>query len=1335
MEKYREIDSSESSKQPFDLEASQIQQTKPVKRLFTPLLNKKVPPIPDESEKKPLPIFSSNPLAYIIYSWLFPMLNVGYKRTLTQNDLWYLHGELSIHEAYRLFTSNFDRRIKDSKKIPKLAIPLSIFDSFRIKLILAVSLRIFANLAQCFAPLLIKKLIQYVQEKADDSTLPLNKGAGYAVGVALLASAQTILSNQSLLLSSYVGAQAKTILTKSLLEKSLIADSFTRKKFDGGSIISLLGSDLSRIGQGITEMPVAFATPFPIVVGVILLIINVKVSALAGIASFLLFMCFVGFPMSIYMKLRNQANIYTDKRVSLMREIIQSMKFIKLYAWEDAYQKIIVNLRSKESSFVFKMQYIMATSFSVVLSISNFTSMVVFLTLYGIKGLDSSAPIIFSSLSLINVLTSNIIDLPGSLAAGTDAIISFGRMKRYLESPNEENIELYFDNEIIKDDNIAIKISDAEFQYQVSSKNDEEKKTKDNDDSESVDISEELELVSVLENVNLEIKKGEFVIITGAMGTGKSSLLAAIFGLIQKKSGKVAVNGSSLLCDSPWIENSTVRQNITFGSDYEATKYQKVVQACALSDDLKAFPAGDLTEIGERGVTLSGGQKSRINLARTIYADPDILVFDDVLNAVDANVGEYIMSNLFLDLIKHKTRILTTHQLSVLDKADRIIFLGGDRTIYSGTKDKLMATNKQFESLIHEFGNKTDVGAKDDLKLVKVEGSSKTEVGDARLIQDEERAVNSIPLAIYLKYIKAGQGALGMLSIPLLLLATSLGTFTTFFINVWLTYWLETKFENLSNGQYIAIYVTLTFISSLLIGLQFGILGYIIVESSKNLTISSIKNILHTPMKFLDATPTGRILNRFSKDVNSLDNELGNFLQLFLYLVFSVVGVLILAIVYVPYFAIALPFIILLCFFMANYYQASSREVKRLEAINRSFILNNFNEVLTGLSTIKIFKSQSRFISKNDEYVDKLNEVFFVVIANQRWISTNLGIVACALSFLVSMLTVSRQFNISAAATGLLTSYMLQFNDLLTFSLTIYSELENEMNSVERIMHYAYNLEQEPPYRIEETQPENSWPAEGSIQFEKASFRYRKELPLILKDFSLSIEGGEKIGICGRTGAGKSSLMTALYRLSELEAGKIIIDGIDISKIGSFDLRSKLSIIPQDPVLFQGTLRRNLDPFEERTDAELWDALRRSNLISESELEEFKQQTTDNLGKFHLDINVEAEGSNFSLGERQLIALARALVRKTKILVMDEATSSVDYKTDQSIQNTINSEFAKSTVLCIAHRLKTILKYDKILVLDKGELKQFGKPEELFHDKSGLFRNMCDSSNIVSTDF
>lgn len=853
-----------------------------------------------------------------------------------------------------------------------------------------------------------------------------------------------------------------------------------------------------------------------------------------------------------------------------------------------------------------------------------------------------------------------------------------------------------------------------------------------------------------LYNIDLQIRRGEFVVITGVIGSGKSSLLNALAGFMTKSSGELKINDKLLLCSAPWIQNATIRNNILFGSEFDAVKYQKVIWACALEDDLKLLPAKDMTEIGERGITLSGGQKARINLARAVYANPDTILLDDVLSAVDSRVGKHIIDNLFNNVLLDKTRVLATHQLSLIDNADRIIFLNNDGSIDVGTIDELNRRNPIFKALFDinlemmegkDVYNVNDQSSQSDVSINQYQDINEL-LDLGKIIEDEEKGTNAISWDVYKKYINLGSGVFGWTAAPIFIFLVCLATFCQLFTNTWLSYWVERKFPDKSDHFYVAIYAMFAFLTVIFTAIEFTMLAYMNSKSAEILNVKAVERVLHTPMSFIDTNPLGRILNRFTKDTDSLDNEIGEQLRLFLFPLATIIGIIILCITYLPWFAIAVPFLAFSFTFISDFYQGCSREIKRLEAVQRSLVYNNFNETLTGMNTIKAYDVEHIFIKRNDDYINKMNEAYFLSIATQRWLSVHLDIVAAAFALIISMLCITGQFNIGASATGLLLSYVIQIVGLLSLTVRAMTQVETEMNSVERLHNYAFNLEQESAYKKTEFQPPTEWPQTGYIQFNNVCLNYRKNLPMVLKNLNFNIYPGEKVGICGRTGAGKSSIMTALYRLAELSSGEILIDGINISDLGLFDLRSSLSIIPQDPVLFQGTIRKNLDPFNQSTDEKLWDALRRSRLINGEILDQVKltkydptrNSGYDHLHKFHLDQLVEDEGENFSLGERQLIALARALVRNAKILILDEATSSVDYKTDAMIQNTIATEFSNCTILCIAHRLKTILNYDRIMVMDHGEIIEKGVPLALFQT-NGTFSKMCEKANINYDDF
>lgn len=484
-------------------------------------------------------------------------------------------------------------------------------------------------------------------------------------------------------------------------------------------------------------------------------------------------------------------------------------------------------------------------------------------------------------------------------------------------------------------------------------------------------------------------------------------------------------------------------------------------------------------------------------------------------------------------------------------------------------------------------------------------------------------------------------------------------------------------------------------------------------------------------MSYFDSTPLGRIINRFTEDTQNLDTTTYQFLMIVLFsfgnLVASCIGVF----AYVPWGVIIVLPVFLIAFFFLSFYRASAREIKRFDALNRSAMITHVSETLSGLSTVLAFHREEDFIKTFDQRVDDMNSAFFLTIANQSWLTLRLSIVSLLIAFMALIMSCFRLFNMTPSSAGLIVSLLPNISNSLVFLMPNLASLENEMNSVERLYVFGHELPEEAPAKIEASKPSPEWPQNGEIIFKNASLRYRPNLPNVLKDVSLSVKGGEKIGICGRTGAGKSTILTALFRLNELSEGKIEIDGIDISTIGLHDLRTKLSIIPQEPVLFQGTIRSNLDPFHERTDAELFDALRRSGLITHNELKGIDQ----NKHKFHLDEVINNDGTNFSLGERQLLTLARALVRQSKILVLDEATATVDYATDQKVQHTIANEFSNSTILCVAHRLKTIIGYDRILVLDDGAIAELDTPWNLYQDHSTIFYDMCMKSGISDDDF
>lgn len=1380
------------------------------KRLFSFFHSKKVPPVPETDEERNIyPLFHTNIISNFFIWWVIPIIKVGYKRTVQPNDLFKMDKRMAIETLYADFEKNLnwyvekarklyrekhpdapEQEVLDRTRMPKLTIAKVLFFTFKKQFLFSCLMAILANCTSGFNPMLTKRLIAFVEKKAYFHDTKVNAGIGYAIGACAMMFFNGVLFNHFFHSSQLTGCQAKSLLTKAALNKMFKISNYSKHKYPNGKVTSFITTDLARVEFALSFQPFLVGFPAIFAIAVVLLIVNLGAIALVGIGLFIVILMVTMIVFKSIIKYRVTANKFTDARVGKMREILNNMKMVKYYAWEDAYESNVQDIRSSEIQNVRRMQYTRNFMIALAMSLPNIASLTTFLSMYKVNNMGRTPSNVFSSLSLFQVLSIQMFFFPIALSTGIDMIIGLGRLQDLLETPEEDpNLREEIKPLPDLDPSIALKVEHASFEWEDYELMDAEEKkrleasesekqrkkrlakeakakkmkgesTKDDTkakpaEKENEKKDSEVKTFTKFTDLNFEVKKGEFVMITGPIGTGKTSLLNALAGSMKKTGGRVQVNGHLLMGGYPWIQNATVKNNILFGSPYNKERYETVIRVCSLDADLKILPAGDNTEIGERGINLSGGQKARINLARSVYRDEDIFLFDDVLSAVDARVGKLIMDECLCGLLANKTRILATHQLSLIEKADKIIVLGTDGSFEFGPIAEMKEKNQTLINLLqfasqskkegdeeNEEEDEDEIEQKEDQEKLELqkEITNKTN-DDGHLTSKEERAVNSIKFKIYKEYMKAGAGKWAWFVIVAYIAIITATTFCTLFSSVWLSFWTEDKFKGRSTSFYMGLYSFFVFASYLFMSMQFTMVCHIGVLASKWLNLRAVHRILHAPMSYLDTTPLGRILNRFTKDTDSLDNELTESVRLLLYQLGNIIGVCVMCIVYLPWFAIAIPFLLFIFVFIADHYQSSGREIKRLEAIQRSFVYNNLNEVLGGMETIKYYRSEERFLAKSDYLINKMNEAGYLSIAVQRWVAIFLDIIAVAFALIITLLCVTRAFPIGPASVGVLLTYVLQLPGLLNTVLRALTQTENDMNSAERMVTYATDLPMEAAYRKPECTPPESWPQKGEIDFQNVDFAYRPGLPIVLKNLTMSIGSGEKIGICGRTGAGKSTIMSALYRLNELDGGEILIDGIDISKLGLYDLRRKLAIIPQDPVLFKGTIRKNLDPFNESPDDMLWDALVRGGAINKDELtsvkaeKENKNGTHIDMHKFHLDQVVEEEGANFSLGERQILALTRALVRQAKILILDEATSSVDYETDGKIQARIVEEFGDCTILCIAHRLKTILSYDRILVLEKGEIAEFDTPWNLFKDEETIFRSMCERSGIIADDF
>lgn len=1107
------------------------------------------------------------------------------------------------------------------------------------------------------------------------------------------------------------------------------------------------------------------------IVIMVILIVKIGYSALPGIGFLLIAMPAQTIIMKKLFGLRRKSMLWTDKRAKLLQEILDGMRIVKFMAWETPFLNKLGAIRAMELSFVRKLMIMRSGMMAFAMSLPVLAAILAFIT-YSLTAHDLEIATIFTVVTLFQLMRMPLMIWPMALSATADALNALNRLEVVFEAevltdhrvidPNMEeavrieNASFTWDAAPIVEDEALKKLKGKHaLAITGSAAPTKEKKTHKSRKSvtlardahaeivdkegphqaeaghagptgsgvplllppvdESKDLVLAQERIFKIKDINLSIPRGSLTAIVGPIGSGKSSLLQGMMGEMRRTEGKVTFAGTTALgSQTPWIQNATVRENILFGQPWNEERYWAAVRDSCLEPDLELLEDGDGTEIGEKGINLSGGQKQRVNIARAIYYDADIVALDDPLSALDAGVGKALFFNAIVGALSGKTRILVTHALHFLPYVDYIIYMDDGRVGEQGTYNELRARDGPFSHLIRDFGSEDKHEEQDENEASAIEGavsgkkynrSDMVAKGTAHsLMQAEERNSGAMKKGTYFNYFKAGRGAI---TIPLLLVGITLAQGFTVMTSFWLVYWEERKWPY-GNGFYMGIYAGLGFGSALALFFQGFMNACLCYFASVTLHRDAIKRVMFAPQTFFDTTPLGRIMNRFAKDIDTVDNTLGDAMRMAVQTLGNIIGATVLLAIVEPYFLIAMAVVILLYVHNAAFYRKSSREFKRIDAILRSSLYSHFSESLSGISVIRSYGESERFFADNIKRMDIENRAYYLTIINQRWLGIRLDFLGALLTFSVAIIVVCSH-RVSAASGGLGLSTMITVQQSFSWLVRQLAEVENDMVGAERIMHYANELEQEAPHQIEAAKPPPAWPSEGRIEFDNVRMRYREELPDVLKGLSLSVGASEKIGVVGRTGAGKSSIMIALFRMAELSGGSIKIDGVDVSKIGLNDLRSGISIIPQDPLLFSGTLRSNIDPFHTKSDADLYDALKRAHLVPKDEPVRLSGELpsgaqTPGQRRFTLDTVVEEEGGNLSVGERSLVSLARALVRDSKVLVLDEATASVDVETDSKIQQTIRDEFQGKTLLCIAHRLRTILSYDRILLMSDGKV-------------------------------
>jgi len=1271
----------------------------------------------------PYPEFRVSIINRLMFNWVTPLMAQGYKEPLVPEQVWDVDDSDRSSVLEHEINEAWEKEMKRDPSNPKLWHVL--VDVYGRDMMLAGAFKVINDLSQFVGPFFLSLLLTI---KPGETYL----GFIYALGIFAGQVIGMAAENQFFQIAMKVGVRCRAALVSKVFHKALVL-SHTGWSQNPNDMNNLVTSDCEALQAIFQSLHNIWSAPFRIILAMAMLFAQLGSAAL--IAPVILIAA-VPIQAMIVRKVAMMTKTmlgFTDKRVKKAKELVGYVSVIKCYAWEFSCKQVIDDAREAELLQLRATTYMGAVNSTVTalvpVAVSVFT-----LAIYAvIPGNTLNAAVAFTSISLFGVLRMPLMTLPQLITQLTNAQVSMNRLSETLKC-DEQELEPW---PPVEPGQPTVEIKDGAYSW-------------------SIDAQE-----ATLHDIDLQIPTGCLATVVGVAGSGKSSLLSAILGEmpesgkpdVHKLRGKVAY-----VPQKAWLFNASLKDNIILGLPFDQDKWDRAIEASCLESDLeKQFANGMYTEIGERGVNMSGGQRQRISIARAVYAEADTYLFDDPLSALDAKVARKVWDGCLgpSGCLAGTTRIVATNQLHFVHKSDKIILMGNSTIIDQGSYGDLMQGQGPFFQLIERTGTQIEEEEEDEeekeegqkeeeekKKKKKKEKKSEAKQDDSgKLVRAEDQESGSVSGAVVGKYIKALGGTHLWCSLMLLYIVTEgLRVGASLWIGVWSGDMDLPKqgscgekphcHEQNSISFYIGIYglfnvlqIVFTFGSSIW-------LATLSCIAARTLHSDMLDTLLHAPMKFFWANPLGRIVNRFSKDTSDIDKMLAMALGIFLRGIFQLFSTFVLISFNTPFVMTVIVPLSAIFYMVYRYFQCTVREVKRMDATSRSPIYIRLSEGLDGLSTIHSYRVHEEQLKAMYEKVDNNIRFNIVNMSSNRWLSVRLELIGGCMIFACAILTVIQRGNSTDSASGsaqmgLTLSYALQITGLLTMVIRLASMTENSLNAVERVGAYGdpEKVGAEAPFSYDDDNdegrnPPKDWPAKGDINFRSVSMRYRDDLPLALTDFSANIHSGERIGVCGRTGAGKSTLFSTLFRLVECEpGGSVILDGQDITRMGLHDLRNKVMIIPQEPVMFQGDVRYNLDPFGSYTDSAIWQALERANL---------KQRIVNMPGK--LQAEVQMDGGNFSIGERQLVSLARALLRRARVLVLDEATASMDVETDAKLQRTLRTEFENTTMMIIAHRLNTIIDCNRIVVLDKGCLMEFDTPKKLLQNEDGIFFSLVQNT-------
>ncbi|KAL8462296.1 hypothetical protein ACS0TY_033372 [Phlomoides rotata] len=1267
---------------------------------------------PSKGDETVTPYAKAGFFSLFTFSWVGPLISLGYKRTLNLEDVPQLDFPDTTKGAFPILNNKLEDSCRGSNRVTTIMLAKGlILTTWREISVSAIYVLVY-TFASYVGPYLIDTFVQYLNGNRDF------KNEGYVLVSAFFIAklCECFAQRHWFFKVQQAGYRARAALVAKVYNKGLTLSCQSKQGHTTGEIINLMSVDAERIGDFGWYMHDPWMIVLQVVLALMILYKDVGLASVAALVATVLVML-ANVPLGkLEEKFQDELMKSKDKRMKATSEVLRNMRILKLQSWELKFLSKIMDLRKVETRWLGRYLFTSAGSSVVFWGAPTFVSVVTFGACLLMKiPLESGK--ILSALATFSILQEPIYNLPDTIANIVQTKVSLDRIASFLSLDDlQPDLVEKFPR---SSSETALEVIDGNFSWDESSP------------------------TSTLKDINFRVSHGMRVAICGTVGSGKSSLLSCILGEMPKISGVIRLAGTkAYVAQSPWIQSGKIEENILFGKEMNRQRYNQVLEACSLNKDLEILSFGDQTVVGERGINLSGGQKQRIQIARALYQDADIYLLDDPFSAVDAHTGAHLFSECILGLLDYKTVIYVTHQVEFLPAADLILVMKDGKIKQAGKYNDILKSGSEFMELVgaHEEAlssldsineeptasgeEKSSRNAKPVLQKQHSpsDGEDKVDETKGQLVQEEEREKGTVGLSVYWKYIRIAYG--GLIA-PIALLAQILFQILQIGSNYWMAWATPVSKDStpcVGGSTLILVYVALSVASSLCIfgrALSVAAIGY----KTANILFNKMHLcIFRAPMSFFDSTPSGRILSRASTDQSTVDLSMASIIGSFAFAMIQLLGIIVVMsqvawqvfIVFIPMISISI--------WLQRYYIAAARELARLCGVYKAPVIQHFSETLSGSITIRSFEQEPRFRDICMRLIDGYSRPKFHTAAAMEWLCIRLDVLSLlTFAFSLIFLITLPKGAIHPSAAGLAVTYGLNLNGLQSWVVWNLCFMENKIISVERILQYT-SIPREPPLVVESNRPESGWPIQGEVNIQDLQVRYGPHMPFVLRGLTCTFFGGKRTGIVGRTGSGKSTLIQTLFRIVEPTVGQILIDGINISSIGLHDLRSRLSIIPQDPTMFEGTVRSNLDPLEEYTDEQIWETLDKCQLG-----DDVRKKTEK------LDSAVSENGENWSVGQRQLVCLGRVLLKKSKVLVLDEATASVDTATDNLIQQTLKNHFDDSTVITIAHRITSVLDSDMVLLLDNGLVKEHDSPAKLLEDKSSSFAKLVAEYSMRSS--